>query len=247
MWAKGEWRGLAWMAWPGAQPLGSSDYIASARFWTLLLFNLCLSSSPTAAEANKYKQLNGSSDEAIDGEGDMSGHDIRQEVDGELGGEVWATIPGFWLSQLTIDVFELGGGLSERSRAEDRPLWMAWCLMWSIIWSSSWFLLHLFVSLSGASERERTVLLTSNIELKMSASTVPRGAAGGWGTGRPTTCAVEAYGSAGSASTVRLDICLAFVRALTVISAVPETRFTLITWTTVEWLRALFAMQFTCY
>lgn len=129
---------------------------ASAMFWTLLLFSLCLSSSPTAADANKYRQLNGSSEEPIDGGGDTSGHDISDAW--EVVGEVWATIPGFWLSQLTIDVFELRGGLNDRSRALDlrlvvdrKTVPIFWCRIWSIIWSSSWFRRHLFVSLSGES------------------------------------------------------------------------------------------------
>jgi len=44
----------------------------SDMFSTLLVVTLCLSSSPTATPANKYRQLNGSSvdDDADDGNGE---------------------------------------------------------------------------------------------------------------------------------------------------------------------------------
>jgi hypothetical protein len=46
-----------------------------------VLFNLCLSNSPTAADANKYKQLNGSSDDDGD-DGETSVEDNVDETDG---------------------------------------------------------------------------------------------------------------------------------------------------------------------
>lgn len=130
---------------------------ARAIFWTLVLFNLCLSNSPTAADANKYKQLNGSSDDDGD-DGETSVEDNVHETDGREVCEVWATIPVVWLSQLTIEVFELRGGLNDKSKAVDFRLVSenkALLIVWLRICSSSWFFLHLLVNLSGESVKNR--------------------------------------------------------------------------------------------